>query len=33
MHSFLSYLILLLTIGVLGDMLSNGVMAWLNWPA
>ena len=31
--SMLLYMILLLTIGVLGDMLSNGVMAWLNWPA
>ena len=31
-ESMLLYLILLLTIGVLGDMLSNGVMAWLNWP-
>ena len=32
-ESMLLYIILLLTIGVLGDMLSNGVMAWLNWPA
>lgn len=32
-ESMLLYLILLLSIGVLGDMLSNGVMAWLNWPA
>ena len=31
-ESMLLYIVLLLTIGVLGDMLSNGVMAWLNWP-